>query len=405
MIQTKEARQHRPILRRRKELHLPDDIMFQIVERLPVKSLLRFRCVCKSWKSYINDPKFISTRYINNHDDDDGYVIHMEKNVNFNSPGKSEVCTVACDRTFESISELRIPFSFESGVAFFVGSCNGLLCLWNLDADLCLWNPSIRKFKRLPSCTDLKPHRRVTLGFAYDSQINDYKVVRIWFDYHKPVIKVYTLSLDSWEIVELGIPWSPNVVYYQINSDMPSPVSGNLHWMLIRIERRGEGQGMRKTRMILSFDVNSEKFNELPLPDVERGSFKEQKCLTSFKGKLALSILGEQPHGTSISIWVMREYGVHESWNKLCVVSAENTVFVVSDKILTRSIGFTKDGPLLIQKNYKKTKRSRLKNKYVLIDPETLHEKAISIKGENVLAMYSYMENLALLDGANVESY
>ena len=53
--------------------------------------------------------------------------------MNFNSPGKSEVCTVACDRTFESISELRIPFSFESGVAFFVGSCNGLLCLWNLE--------------------------------------------------------------------------------------------------------------------------------------------------------------------------------------------------------------------------------------------------------------------------------
>uniref|UniRef100_A0A7N2LFQ8 F-box associated domain-containing protein n=1 Tax=Quercus lobata TaxID=97700 RepID=A0A7N2LFQ8_QUELO len=105
------------------------------------------------------------------------------------------------------------------------------------------------------------------------------------------------------------------------------------------------------------------KFNELPLPDVERGSFKEQKCLISFKGKLALSILGEQPHGTLISIWVMREYGVYESWNKLCVVSAENTVFVVSNKILTRLIGFTKDGPLLIQKNYKKTKRSRLKNK------------------------------------------
>ena len=276
--------------------------------------------------------------------------------------------------------------------------------IWN--ADMYLWNPSIRKFKRLPSCTDLKPHHRATLGFAYDSQNNDYKVVRIWFDCHKPMIKVYTLSLDSWEIVELGISWSPNVVYYQINSDMPPPfVSGHLHWMLIRIERRGEGQGMCNTRMILSFDVNSEKFNELPLPDVESGSFKEQKCLTSFKGKLALSILGEQPHGTLISIWVMREYGVHESWDKLCVVSAENTFFVVSNKILTRLIGFTKDGLLLIQKNYKKTKRSRLKNKYVLIDRETLHEKATSIKGENVLAMDSYMENLALLDGANVESY
>ncbi|MCI32976.1 F-box/kelch-repeat protein, partial [Trifolium medium] len=37
---------------------LPFDLIIEILSRLPVKLLLQFRCVCKSWKSLISDPKF-----------------------------------------------------------------------------------------------------------------------------------------------------------------------------------------------------------------------------------------------------------------------------------------------------------------------------------------------------------
>ena len=90
-------------------------------------------------------------------------------------------------------------------------------------------------------------------------------------------------------------------------------MSGHLHWMIEMIEEGG-GQEGRSTAMILSFDLNSEKFKELPLPDEEGSCFK--KGLTSFKEKLALIKFGsgEQPHSMlSCSIWVMREYGVPDS--------------------------------------------------------------------------------------------
>ena len=112
------------------------------------------------------------------------------------------------------------------------------------------------------------------------------------------------------------------------------------------------------------------------------------------QGKLVLAKFEQQPHGMLCCVWVMREYGVCESWNKLCVVPVvTHTCF----------IGFTKYGSLLIQK--KTQEICSLEDKYVLIDPETLCEKETSIQAIHPLVIATYMENLALLDGANVISY
>uniref|UniRef100_A0A7N2MJ16 F-box domain-containing protein n=1 Tax=Quercus lobata TaxID=97700 RepID=A0A7N2MJ16_QUELO len=392
------------ILRRKtKDDDLPDEIALEILARLPVKSLLRFRCVCKSWYSSIATPNFIYNNllYCKCNDHNPGFFIHMPKTtcpmVSFRRP-HSQICTVASDRTFETTSEFRIPFSFQSGYPHFVGSCNGILCITDFvtskSKDVYLWNPSIRKFKRLPD-TCLTQLRTVRLGFGYDSLNNDYKIVRISRTCAKPMlpleVEVYSLSSNSWKRVGLGISWRSNAVFHKFNCTLTFPfVSGNLHWMIEMIE--GGGQERLFTSIILSFDVNSEKFKELPLPDDEGSCIT--KCLTSFKEKLALIKFGYgvQPHSLLCSIWVMGD-----SWNKLRVLPIEN---------LTDFIGFTNYGLLLVQK------RSRLvstnselerKHKSVLIDPETLHEKEIQV--DYRLDVAAYMENLALLDGANVVSY
>ena len=41
-------------------LFIPQEIINNILIRLPVKSLLRFQCVCKHWKTLIKNPSFIS---------------------------------------------------------------------------------------------------------------------------------------------------------------------------------------------------------------------------------------------------------------------------------------------------------------------------------------------------------
>ncbi|MCL7032253.1 hypothetical protein MKW94_000196, partial [Papaver nudicaule] len=39
--------------------YLPEEIIGDILPRLPAKSVLRFRCVCKSWLKLFRNPNFV----------------------------------------------------------------------------------------------------------------------------------------------------------------------------------------------------------------------------------------------------------------------------------------------------------------------------------------------------------
>ena len=202
------------ILRHRKN-HLPYDVVLNIMGKLPVKSVMRLRFISKSLDSSITAPNFISTHLNNNNnnnnnkDDDHRYLIHWPLTFSSNGP----VCTIAFDRSFDTISELQIPNESFFNRAYLFASCNGLLCFSNYSGVIYLWKPSIRKFKKLPH-TILEKFNNVALGFAYCSENNDYKVVRILFDCFfstvpqplpLPAAEVYSLSSDSWRRVEIPL--------------------------------------------------------------------------------------------------------------------------------------------------------------------------------------------------------
>ena len=42
---------------------LPEDVVVDIMARLPVKSLKRFKCVSLSWRSLIHSPQFVSSHF------------------------------------------------------------------------------------------------------------------------------------------------------------------------------------------------------------------------------------------------------------------------------------------------------------------------------------------------------
>ncbi|KAF8687244.1 hypothetical protein HU200_042913 [Digitaria exilis] len=46
--------------RRRRRFLLPEDIIFDVLSRLPAKVLCRFKCVCKGWRALISDKAFVA---------------------------------------------------------------------------------------------------------------------------------------------------------------------------------------------------------------------------------------------------------------------------------------------------------------------------------------------------------
>lgn len=107
---------------------LPDEIIADVLSRLPVKSLMRFRCVCKSWRTLISNPQFIKMHLNRVNQDVNGCC----KRVLLSSLPLRSVDYEARNNDVDDVSVVldfltRVP-EYAAAVEI-AGSCNGLVCL------------------------------------------------------------------------------------------------------------------------------------------------------------------------------------------------------------------------------------------------------------------------------------
>ncbi|XP_052184040.1 F-box/kelch-repeat protein At3g06240-like isoform X3 [Diospyros lotus] len=119
------------------QAYLPQELLFEIFKRLPLKSLLRIRSVSKSWRSLISNPQFITL-----HRDYNNNNTHMLANVNgavhwiAHNPtkiGGFRSLIVAFDLNDEVFKEMRLPneLAQEYPVAMSIAACGELLSLFH----------------------------------------------------------------------------------------------------------------------------------------------------------------------------------------------------------------------------------------------------------------------------------
>ncbi|GAU29626.1 hypothetical protein TSUD_164760 [Trifolium subterraneum] len=273
---------------------LPFDLIPKILSRLPVKLLLQFQCVCKSWNSLISDPKFAKKHLSLSNTT---YSLHcLRSSYSFDS--------VLTNVTAINVARPQFP---SNDRVYFVGSYNGILCVVDRCIDLFLvhlWNPSIGKVKELPPLVEPQNccHRRSIYGFGYDPVSDNYKVVVVLpvFDfingriYYKNNVKIHTLGTDSWKNISVfpfaGIPIQQSGQY----------VSGTINWLACI--------GRNCRCFIASLDLGDESYQECSLPDCGKID-----ALSVYRDCLCL-ICGED-------VWTMKEYGNKESWIKLFTIS------------------------------------------------------------------------------------
>ncbi|XP_074354776.1 F-box/kelch-repeat protein At3g06240-like [Apium graveolens] len=182
-------------------IYIPEELVTEILVRLPVKTLLICKSVCKTWFAIISNPCFTKSQLhlalIN------PTILGIKKwdKKSVEARLKEELVLDNPDSSSIRINSHFMPRLFSH--TRFVSSYNGIICLKSIPGrapGVYLWNPSVGQYKELPSIR-LGPYSYSKERFGYDFISNDYKVVRIL--YLKPadvflVVHVYSNNANSW---------------------------------------------------------------------------------------------------------------------------------------------------------------------------------------------------------------
>ncbi|XP_015064430.1 F-box/kelch-repeat protein At3g23880-like [Solanum pennellii] len=285
----------------------PREIISNILSRLPVKTLLRFRCVCKPWRNLISKPNFIDTHLHRSSSLKPTFspiLIHT-LHVKYTDHVLSLV-----DSPESSVTELDNPFPFFYYNMVVVGSCSGIVCLckppWG---DLItLWNPVMRKFRTV-QLSKKKPllgvHAGVSIGLAYDSQENDFIILSLFCfraESRVPVeVEMCSMKSFCWKEVK------NEVGFRVIRPCCNVIIKGVPYWTALLEDK----YGLRD--VLVYFDVDKKEFDKLPMPGITVGT---QWQLVNLQDTVGMLIWAKTDK-YNIDVWVMDD---EDGWSKKCTV-------------------------------------------------------------------------------------
>ncbi|XP_059664198.1 F-box/kelch-repeat protein At3g06240-like [Cornus florida] len=280
--------------------YLTQHLLVEILSKLPVKALLRFKCVSKRWRSLISDPHFIKA-----HLNQSLTNIQTQRILVATPFFPLRVFTVSfgsSDNDDIDVTVSKIDFLFKNIINpnprwEIIGSCHGLICTVNEFGLICVFNPSTRESKQIRDCGDDDDHPRGgVVGFVYDHCSDDYKLLKM-----SRGNGMYAYSLRNcscWRKVHDFTKYSVISKGTQLN--------GAIHWVCL------EG-GSDKPPEIAVFRLEDEKLWTIPLPAAASFTrFNDAVGLGVFDGCLCMVACGGDN-----AFWAMKEYGVNQSWAKL----------------------------------------------------------------------------------------
>ncbi|XP_050384238.1 putative F-box protein At3g23260 [Argentina anserina] len=341
------------------------EIVVSILSRLPPKSVMRFKCVHKSWHSLIISPSFIEKHLLlcNKHSTSIFCKRFVHRDINTNE--REVVCSLI---TFSNDDEndthfvgedIHIPPSFDVTTrgqfmdievlfaASIIGHCDGTMCIhFGLGSDkIVLWNPAIKDFKILPKqCLTNGPLN--SIAFGYDPRFKDYKLInvvdptaevigeRLVFDI--PRVEVYSLSTNSWREIKACTLETETTMFVPFSYRMY--FNGLCYW--IGSEKQKEfmdsydtdGEEEWPRQVIQTFDMSTEIFDHILLPNslcrpAMRNIFNRHVILWNESVAVfgLYCVGGPGAYGVdAYGLWVLNSLGsVKGSWIKILTLEFE----------------------------------------------------------------------------------
>ncbi|XP_074286844.1 F-box protein CPR1-like [Silene latifolia] len=338
-------------------LIIPDEILLAIFIRVGTKDIGCCRCVSKSWCHILSelDQDFIRGHLIQSKQCIDNELL-MFKCHDSNKLFSGTIARQLSGDFTVVATKLTFDMSLKSRICG--PSCDGLILLIEDDkSTILLVNPTIKEVLELhiPS-HDLDSHRRSTsYGLGYDQVNDDYKVVALsgYFIEHddemKMFVNVYSVKKSTWKQVE-SCPY-----LYDYSGVF---VGGSIHWIASNY--------WDDSPFIARFDLTEERICKVPAPSAINGDPCEYDVLMVLGG--CLCICNSFPRD-EINIWVMKEYGVLQSWTKFKLVAERGSEMIPY-------IGVPGQRELVVLKDY-----HTLDERFVVYNLDTLKFQDMTIKG------------------------
>ncbi|EYU31483.1 hypothetical protein MIMGU_mgv1a023525mg, partial [Erythranthe guttata] len=243
------------------QLHV--DVLEEILSKLHVKDLLRFKSVSKKWNS------IISTQYFIN--------LHLKKSI---SSASRHLILVRDDIKVE----LTWP---EEAIIYFLGiSSDGIICHiinYNARTTICMLNPATRVSKTVNVNNKIN---NIISWFGRESSDDDvYKVV-LGVMAHE-----HQLAFDFYEHGTL--------------------FNGIVHWLVTRADTVMD-LDHTSSSVMFTYNLGRKCVGEIiptPVNPQKRG------IIGVIDG--CMSVVCEDCSREIYEVWVMKEYGIKESWTKL----------------------------------------------------------------------------------------
>ncbi|KAL4566222.1 hypothetical protein LXL04_030334 [Taraxacum kok-saghyz] len=307
---------------------LPAEFVVNILSRLAVKKIIHCKCVCKKWLGLISHSYFDNLRLSRSpptlliHHNSVGY------DRNSNQPGILTWVEVEDDLDHhhlhhDPLMNLNLNLSpiFQESSTLLLGSVDGMVYLWQEHKDnsyIC--NPISREYMILPPPPKTYYHQKglgpptiiITSCFGVGSVTKKYKVIRI-------AQQLNPLRLSEAEVYTLGThgqwrsPSPGNVPYWLGGGHHGTFLNGHAHWIIF--------DKYSSEKKIYVFDFDNEIFKLFPSPpigDIEDSQISH-KSLAVLKGCLCQS--NANSGSLDFTFWVMKEYGIKESWHKELVIN------------------------------------------------------------------------------------
>ncbi|XP_010668100.2 F-box/kelch-repeat protein At3g23880 [Beta vulgaris subsp. vulgaris] len=398
---------------------LPDDLLQHILSRLPVRDLLRGRCVSKDWCALIDSPSFIRKHYqvqtsICKADGNMPHFVNqvgqkLGRVVSFHllSIHQGDVSTLDLDEDIARDSNDMLSCGHDYDEQYFA-SCNGcvngviLLTLKDNDRDrkrdcFGLWNPATREFKSLAypnvrNCFEV-------VGFGFDVLSSDFKILGAYEIFNpEPVTyyEVYSLRTSAWK--PLGAPPIGRITLPVTDAYL----NGVFYWSTV--PEYGSGR-------LVSFNFSSEIFKESDIPEDAKSRIRYdfEIMIALYKESIALfmshEVQGKAAICKNVDVWVVTGFddcGIPLSWQHLFTVGPTPANFRLD--VLTTRV----DGDLLLVYVYEGTDNSHnthhveLDREEYLYNPSTAEFKYFGIG--NWATYYRYAESLFPLSRRLIQS-